>query len=415
MVQRFELEPVVTRDRLPLVTEEDCPQIAHIETARIFPTSSLRNLKILSNALGLLFLLIYPSLVLSQTAKTQSKSSAAAPSLEDLRREEEELRKQEESLLLAARDKKKDPIEKADERPATSIAVVNPPKKETTSNKSKSTISNQQRPSATTQNRAIAQKGTQTTAQRSASTGTRPVSSPPAPKVIRDPRDTELTLLRERVAALTTRNRQVEAELEASQRQLLISETEVERLNEFLNDQGRDYLDRASGSPSNGRPIPPSRSTDSESEYKPITRRDPPSIGLRSGSRPPPARALEADRDAPIATIIASSAPGREEPSSSAAVIDKLPEGSRVAVERRSGDWYRVFSPQGVRVWIAASDLSFNPSGARSQVEQGNTQRAPSILPPQNGPTAEREGSSRQGRAEDRALELLRQSIGKRN
>jgi|GEM_PF-6253155 len=422
MVQRFEVK---TGYRLFLNREQECHQIAELKTFRrktsrtfltsVGLTSPHHILPIFSGAIALLSQLLYPSLVFSQPTNTPSKSAAAASSLEDLRREEEELRKQEESLLLAARGKKTDAIEKTEGKPAISIAPVNLPKKETPPDKSKPPLSNQQRQQPTIQNRATAQKVIKTSAQRPASTGTRPVSSPPAPRNIRDPKDVELTLLRERVAALTTRNRQVEAELEAAQRQLVISETEVERLNEFLNDQGRAYLDRASGSPSDGRSIPPRRSPNSAVDYYPTNRGAPSSIGQISGSRPSPAGALQADRDAPIATIIAASAAGREEPSSSAAVIDTLPESSRVAVERRSGDWYRVLSPQGIRVWIAANDLSFNASGGPSLVDKGNIQGAPSILPPQKGPTAQRDGSSQQGRAEDRALQLLRQSIGKRN
>jgi hypothetical protein len=424
MVQRFEVK---TGDRLLLYREQEYHQIADFKklrsrTSRTRLTSvrltSVRHiLPFFYGAFALFPQLLYPSLALSQPTNPPSKSAAvaAAPSLEDLRREEEELRKQEESLLLAARGKQADAIGNTEGKPAISITPVNLPKKETPADKSKPTLSNQQRQPATIQNRAAAQKVTKTSAQSPASTGTRPVSSPPAPKNIRDPRDVELTLLRERVAALTTRNRQVEAELEAAQRQLVTSETEVERLNEFLNDQGRAYLDRASGSPSDGRPSPPRRAPNSEGEYNPTSRRAPSNIDQISGSRPSPAGALQADRDAPIATIIAASAAGREEPSSSAAVIETLPESSRVAVERRSGDWYRVLSPQGIRVWIAAKDLSFNASGGPSLVDKGNGQGAPSILPPQKGQTAQRDGSSQQGRAEDRALELLRQSIGKRN
>ena len=417
MVQQF---GVKSGDRLFLVWEQECHQIAFGEmllskTWRKSLTSPRQSPFIFAAAIGLLSQLLYPSLVLSQTTNAPSKSASAAPSLEDLRREEEELRKQEESLLLAARGKQTDPIQNTEAKPAISITPVNLPKKEASPNKSKASIPNQQRRAATIQNRVTAQKVTKTAAQRPSSIGARPVSSTPVPRNIRDPRDVELTLLRERIAALITRNRQVEAELESAQRQLLISETEVERLNEFLNDQGRAYLDRASGSPSDVRSIPSRRSSESEEKYKPTSRGEPSSIGRISGSRPSPAGALEADRDAPIATIIAASAAGREEPSSSAAEIDKLPEGSRVAVERRSGDWYRVLSPQGIRVWISASDLSFNASGGPSLVERGNAQSAPSILPPKKGPTTPQDNSSEQGRAEDRALELLRQSIGRRN
>jgi hypothetical protein len=417
MGQRFEVK---TGDRLFLNREQECQQIADRKMLlrKMWRTALLspRHIPpIFSGVLSLLSQLLYPSLVLSQPANPPFKSAAAAPSLEDLRREEEELRKQEESLLLAARGKQSDAIVNTESKPSISITPVNLPQKQTPLNKSKQALSNQQRQATAVQIRATAQTVSKTSAQRPPSTVTRPVSPPPAPKNIRDPRDVELTLLRERIAALTTRNRQVEAELETAQRQLVISETEVERLNEFLNDQGRAYLDRASGSPSDGRSIPPRRPpSNSAVDYYPTSRRAP-SIGQMSSSRPSPAGALQADRDAPIATIIAASAAGREEPSSSAAVIDTLPESSRVAVERRSGDWYRVLSPQGIRVWIAASDLSFNASGAPSLVEQKNVQEAPSILPPQKGATAQRDGSSQQGRAEDRALELLRQSIGKRN
>jgi len=417
MEERFEVK---TGYRLFLDREQEYHQIAGSgtlprKTQRTFLTSKRHIIPILSGLLILQSQFVYPSSVLSQTKNPSAKSAPAAPSLEELRREEEELRKQEESLLLAAREKQINAIEDTGGKPAISVTPVNLSKKEPLPNKSKPTVSNQQRQPATIQNRATAQKVTKTSAQRPATTGPRPVSSAPAPRNVRDPRDVELTLLRERIAALTTRNRQVEAELESAQRQLLISETEVERLNEFLNDQGRAYLDSASGSPADRRSIPLRRSANPEVEYQPNNRRDSSSIGRMSGSRPSPAGALQADRDAPIATITSRSAAGREEPSSSAAVIDNLEEGSRVAVERRSGDWYRVLSPQGIRVWIAANDLSFSASGGPSIIERGNNQAAPSILPPQKSATAQRDSSSQQGRAEDRALELLRQSIGKRN
>lgn len=371
-----------------------------------------------------------------EKAPTAQNPSAVA-ALEALQREEAELRKQEESLLLAARKKKDAPaktgvprkgetlLTKQPSSPSPAPAIVAAKPGRTVSSPASSPKTSAQKPPAPPKSRAASTdpkraaatvsspKTGPVTAPRPPTQVSRP-AVPPAPvKPVRDPRDAEITLLRERIAALTTRNRQVEAELETAQRQLLISETEVERLNEFLNEQGRAYLDRASGDPAPARTLPsrPLRNpANAPSRFDP---RDSSRVGRLPGMRPSPAGSLEADRDAPIATIVVADAAGREEPSRSAAVIDKLPEGARVTVERRSGEWYRVLSPQGFRVWIAATDLSFsNPGGATSGQKEERSS-APSILPPAKGPVSQGGGSSQQGRAEDRALELLRQSMGK--
>lgn len=375
-----------------------------------------------------------------EKAPTAQNPSAVA-ALEALQREEAELRKQEESLLLTAREKKDAPAkpgvteppkgvtlptkQPSSPSPARAIDAAKPGR--TVSTPASSPKTSAQKPPAPPKSQAAstdpkraaatvnAPKTGPVTAPRPPTQVSRP-AVPPAPvKPVRDPRDAEITLLRERIAALTTRNRQVEAELETAQRQLLISETEVERLNEFLNDQGRAYLDRASGDPAPARTLPSRPLRNSANEPSRFDPRDSSRVGRLPGTRPSPAGSLEADRDAPIATIVVADAAGREEPNSSAAVIDKLPEGARVTVERRSGEWYRVLSPQGFRVWIAATDLSFSNSGGATSGQTGERSSSPSILPPAKGPVSQGGGSSQQGRAEDRALELLRQSIGKGN
>lgn len=61
----------------------------------------------------------------------------------------------------------------------------------------------------------------------------------------------------------------------------------------------------------------------------------------------------------PVATVSASSAELRLGPGASFAILTRLPEGARVAVEMRKGEWYRVFSPAGERAWIHSGAVIF--------------------------------------------------------
>lgn len=226
-----------------------------------------------------------------------------------------------------------------------------------------------------------------------------------------DSRDSQIGLLRAQLTAATEHNRQLEAELEALRTQLTISETEVERLNDFLNEQGRDYLNQATGGSPSVRQLPRRRPfrerlSMTTEEVNPNTT----SPGNRlSDDSAQPARAVEPDRNISIASVVSDSAIGRQGPSASSAAMGRLAKGTQVTVERETQGWYRVFTPRGVRVWVAAQDLGFGSDGAVPPLRKNP---ASSILPPDQLPSSVVTESTSGASAEDRALELLKQSMG---
>ena len=264
----------------------------------------------------------------------------------------------------------------------------------------------------------------------------------PTPK----PNDAELLLLREQVSILTSRNREVELELEELRRQLVTAETEVERLNEFLGEQGNNYLNSGYGEGSRSqtqpRGMPSSNSSYSPSRYVPrrmeqrrneqmeyptSERSSPSAYPASSAVVPMPARrapagSLQADRDVPIASVVAGPALGREEPNGGSPVIERLPRGARVTVERETGGWYRVLTPQGIRVWVAGQDLAFGEDGSITPIRQAPKSQSkdsvtlpPELLKPGVPEVGQGQGAPSDGRSdEERALELLRQSMGEK-
>jgi SH3-like domain-containing protein len=65
-----------------------------------------------------------------------------------------------------------------------------------------------------------------------------------------------------------------------------------------------------------------------------------------------------------VATISVEKADLRLGPGKNNSALMTLPRGSRLAVEARSGEWYRVFAPNGQRAWIHSSLVRFGDGSA---------------------------------------------------
>jgi uncharacterized protein YgiM (DUF1202 family) len=63
----------------------------------------------------------------------------------------------------------------------------------------------------------------------------------------------------------------------------------------------------------------------------------------------------------PIATIVADKAKLRAGPGSEHSEIMSVTKGTRLAVETKKGQWYRVMAPTGQRAWISGDVISFGP------------------------------------------------------
>lgn len=179
---------------------------------------------------------------------------------------------------------------------------------------------------------------------------------------------------------LKIRNQQLEASLRATQarvtklivelrqahNQLLVAETEVERLSDVIHIRNKQRklpeVDKVAN-------------TASERTSAPVLE--------------------ESDTDMLIATVSVSKANLRTGPGLNNSPIMSVSRGTRLAIERRLGGWYRVLAPNGTRAWVSGSVIEFGKSGYASPTR---TVRVKAI---------------EENDAETEALELIRKRLSK--
>lgn len=157
--------------------------------------------------------------------------------------------------------------------------------------------------------------------------------------------------LRKEVESLRSQVTKLEGELQETQQQLSIAETESSRLSSMV-----DAKTRASLRQYNVPPPPAVRA--------PVA---PPSQPAAVAPAPKPAADVKPpkpDVSLQIATITVDKAELRAGPGKNNSSLMTLRRGSRLAVEERNGEWYRVFAPNGERAWIHSSLVSFGDGAA---------------------------------------------------
>lgn len=129
-------------------------------------------------------------------------------------------------------------------------------------------------------------------------------------------------------------------ELDAARRRLVIAETEVERLSSII--EGRSGRSVGAASPEN-------RSQASAAQIqKPLV------------------------PEMPIATVTVNKANLRTGPGLDNSPLMTVSRGTRLAIETRQGDWYRVITPTGARAWVSGDVIAF---GAKDQWAPSQTVR----------------------------------------
>ncbi|RMG44026.1 MAG: hypothetical protein D6719_02590 [Candidatus Dadabacteria bacterium] len=139
----------------------------------------------------------------------------------------------------------------------------------------------------------------------------------------------------------------LEAKLNEARNRLIFAETEVERLSAIVEQRNNKALarfapHRSPGAAAGGSPVP----TDLSSE--------------------------EVFSDMPIATVVVNKANLRSGAGINNSPLMTVRKGTRLAVEKRFGDWYRVITPTGSRAWISSSVVSF---GAHRKASPNKTIR----------------------------------------
>lgn len=168
----------------------------------------------------------------------------------------------------------------------------------------------------------------------------------PKETVIRD-QIQEIATLRKTNADLSRKLQKAEASLSTSQKKLseaqnrlMLAETEVERLSSVIDSRNRATAQKVGGVSVAAAAPAVSRSSSNRSE------------------------------DVPVITVVADKANLRTGPGAENSPLMAVSKGTRLVVEKREGEWYRVVTPSGTRAWISAEVVAFgatsqtSPSGA---------------------------------------------------
>ena len=136
------------------------------------------------------------------------------------------------------------------------------------------------------------------------------------------------------------RARKLEADLKEAKNRLMLAETEVERLSQILENRNKIAL----------------KGPGKEAEIA-----VPSKVSLVA-----PNRETSAADDMPVATVIANKANLRVGPSLTDSPLMTVSKGTRLVVEKRTKDWYRIITPTGTRAWVASDVVAFGPDSQSS-------------------------------------------------
>jgi hypothetical protein len=164
-------------------------------------------------------------------------------------------------------------------------------------------------------------------------------------------------------AAIQTRMVDNEAELRDLRRELAnakselaAAEMEISRLSAIIQDASRARL--SIGDSSSSQTVKPAAKP---VVYAPAVK---PNTTVRTLPEAAAPAAQNPTSDLQVATIAVDKADLRLGPGKNHSALMSLRRGSRLAVEARQGEWYRVFAPNGQRAWIHSSLVRFGDGAA---------------------------------------------------
>ncbi len=147
-------------------------------------------------------------------------------------------------------------------------------------------------------------------------------------------RESELEKL---LADANQKNIELSKELDDTRNRLMIAETQVERLSSIIDTSGKN---KNSGYSANDANI------------------------ARSMARSRPVQKQESSEsyasDMQIAVVTADKVHLRTGPGKENSPLMAVTKGTRLAVETKNGDWYRVIAPTGARAWVSSDVISFS-------------------------------------------------------
>jgi hypothetical protein len=151
--------------------------------------------------------------------------------------------------------------------------------------------------------------------------------------------------LRVKLSNAEQKNALLTKQLAESRSRLLVAETEVERLSGIIEQRSAPRVSSVSSSSNNQR-----------------VAANPVAAPARTTSRPA-AQPAQRESDMPFVTVMVDKANLRLGPTAQDSPVMTVSRGTRLTVETRQGPWYRVYAPNGNRLWVSADVVAFGKDG----------------------------------------------------
>ena len=173
-----------------------------------------------------------------------------------------------------------------------------------------------------------------------------PAKTAPKPERTIVDRSAEVAQLQRDLSQERRQNSELSSELDKTRARLMTAETEVDRLSALLEGQDRRSAERFS--PGVARAPQRSNNTRDSSQISSgaasIAPANAPQVGLGG--------------ELSIVTVAVEKAVARTAASRDSSPLMALNRGTKLIVESRSGEWLRVLTPAGVRVWVTADSVA---------------------------------------------------------
>lgn len=157
----------------------------------------------------------------------------------------------------------------------------------------------------------------------------------------------ELELLKTKLALKEKAIVDLNSQLRKTKDRLMVAETEIDRLAVIVKTNNQDQLHSIS---------PKAKLSSNISTNPALPERNIQNASTRQSSIVPDRKVSE---DMPIVTVIVDKANLRTGPGDNNSPLMTIAKGTRLAVETRIGEWYRVITPTGSRAWISGEVVRF--------------------------------------------------------
>jgi Tfp pilus assembly protein PilX len=164
------------------------------------------------------------------------------------------------------------------------------------------------------------------------------------------PKDTGLS---EKLSQSESRSRELERQLSEAKSQLAAAELEISRLSSIIESHSRARFN-----------LPDNTTSPHKTRVEHASATAPRAAAVQALAAE--SVQVAGSSDLQVATITVEKADLRLGPGKNHSALMSLRRGSRLAVEARQGEWYRVFAPNGQRAWIHSSLVRFGDGAVRS-------------------------------------------------